>query len=75
MSKFYYLGTDERTIEDKSFLKVSVVELEKKQIFNIYKIKDSSNLTKISTFKTFEDITDKITYVIKTGGKISLDIK
>ena len=75
MGKFYYLGTDERTIEGKAFLKVSVIELEKKQVFNIYKIKDSSNVTKLATLKTFDEVTDKITYVIKANGKIGLDIK
>lgn len=75
MNKFYYLGAEERNIEGKAFLKVSVLELERKQVFNIYKIKDTNFFNKISVYKVFDDITEKITYVIKSNGKIGLDIK
>lgn len=76
--KFYFIDCVETDIDNKKYLCICVLQSKSnskyKNLFYIYKIKDSSNLTKYSTLKLFDDITERITYAIKSKGKIGLDI-
>ena len=72
---FYFLGCEKREIDGKDFLCVHVLELSKKQVFRIFKPYKKDDFDTLALYDLFTNITDNIGFIIKTGGKISLDIK
>ena len=75
MSKFLLMDIEEQTIQEKKFLCIFLYETRTHNIFRIYKLYDSKLFDNLKNFKNFQDITERITYVIKRDGKVSLDIK
>ena len=72
---FLFVDYDTKNIEGKDFIIIYLLEYNKRQIFRIYKIKDTEIMKKIDNLKFATDVTDLIDYVIKRDGKISLNIK
>lgn len=75
MEKFYYLSTTEKEIEGKNFIVIYVLAFKAKCVFRIYKLKDTNSMNLTKDLKIFDDISSRITYAIKSGGKVTLDIK
>lgn len=74
MSKFVYLDTEERSIEDKKYYCIFILEMQSHNIFKIFKIVNEPISTKLKNLKIFQDVSSQISYVIKRDGRISLDI-
>ena len=74
MPKFIYLSNEGKVIDGKNYVRVSVLENTTRQVFDIYKLSNSNILEFLRNLKTYEDITQKIGFVIKRDKKISLDI-
>lgn len=78
---FIYLDYEQKTIGDKDFIVIYVLEFYKKQVFKIYKkhnddlINKLELLDKLDKFVGYQNINDNICFDIKRDGKISLDIK
>lgn len=78
MSKtFIYLDTEEKKINDNTFFCIYLLEFSKKVVFKVYKIKNQNTKdleNKLSSIKPFENVSNKIDYVIKSDGKVAIDI-
>lgn len=76
MTSFYYLGHSVfKTDDGKELIKIQVLELSSFHIYNIYKTCTKELSSKLSVRKLFDNITDKVKFVIKRNGDISLDIE
>lgn len=73
--QFLFIDYETRNIEGRDFVVIYLLEINKKQVFKIYKIQNGQLIGKIDNFKKFQDITNLIDFVIKRDNKISLDIK
>lgn len=73
--QFLFIDYETRNIEGRDFVVIYLLEINKKQVFKIYKIQNGQLIGKIDNFKRFQDITNLIDFVIKRDNKISLDIK
>lgn len=72
---FNFLGYDVQKINNNQFFCIYVLNLSKKLIFKIYKKYAEEDMYLLDNISCFEDISDRISFVIKRDGKISLDIK
>lgn len=76
MNNYYYLGNEQFvTKDDKTLIKVYVLDMKNKIVHIIYKTFTKEFIEKINSFKIFDNITNLIGFVIKRNGTISLDIK
>ena len=73
---FHYLGFDVQEIQNKKFICIYVLDIEKKVIFKLFKVfNDVLKEYLEDNFETFDDITRYLNFVIKRNGKVALDIK
>lgn len=75
MSNIYYLNHYEKEIEGKKFFCFRILDLKNTQIFTFYHISDDKSKNFVANVKTFQDISDRLTLVIKRNNKISFDLK
>ena len=75
MNDIFYLGHYIKNIEGKEYFCIRVLDLKHFQIFTFYHTTDEKSKNIINSFKKFDNITDKLTYVIKRNNKISFDLK
>lgn len=73
---FHYLGFDVQEIQNKKFICIYVLDIEKKVIFKLFKVYNEVLIEYLgNNFETFDDITTHLSFVIKRNGKVTLDIK
>lgn len=74
-TQFIFLKADKTLIQNKNFIKISILEFKTLSIFHIYKPYSEEYFEKLlDTFTVFNDVSHCIDYVIKKDGRISLDI-
>lgn len=71
---FYFLECTEEKIKNQRFICIWFLDFDKHTIFRIFKKYTDDDYEKYSDFAQFEDITNRITFVIKRDGKLALDI-
>lgn len=74
-TQFLFLDYEKRNIKGKDFFVINILEFYRKQVFKVYKISDDNLIAKLNTLEIFDNINDKVDFVIKSDGKIALDIK
>lgn len=74
MNKFLYLDTELCNIQEKQYLRIYLLELEKKIVFKIYKPYTKDLAEKIKDLKQFTNLSQNVFFAIKRDGKLSLDI-
>lgn len=72
--QYFYLDYSIETINNQKYLRVYVLEFNRKCIFRIYKKYSLELEEKLGSLNTFDIIDSYISYVIKRDGKIALDI-
>lgn len=72
---FYFIGNNERTIDNNKLIAIYVLNFDKKIVHTIYKKYSDELCLKLAEFQYFTDITQYISFNIKRDGKIALDIK
>ena len=75
MNDIYYLSAKIRNIEGKDFYCFKILDLANEQIFTFYHNVDEKSKSLATGFKRFDNISDKLKFVIKRNNKISFDIK
>lgn len=73
--EFFFLGFSEETIQKQNFLCIYILDLNKHTVFRIFKKFTDDIFDKLNKFDLFDDISERVCFVIKREGKISLDIK
>lgn len=75
MNNIYYLNHYQKDIEGKYYYCFRVLDLKNTQIFTFYHLVDDKSKNIVANVKLFQDISDKLTLVIKRNNKISFDLK
>lgn len=73
--ELFFVKADKRNIEDKEYYKITILDRKNCQLFNFYKLVDAKSTNFVTSVKLFEEISQKLTFVIKRNNKISFDIK
>lgn len=72
---YYFLDYQEQEIDKNKFLVIFVYSSKAHCVSKIYKKYNEKLEEQLGDFELFEEITDKITFAIKSSGKVGLDIK
>lgn len=72
---YYYLDCDIQEIDKNKFLVIFVYSSKAHCVSKIYKRYSEELTDKLNDYELFEEITDKITFAVKSSGKVGLDIK
>lgn len=75
MENIFYLTNTKREINGKMYYRITILDMKNLQIFSFYHIADNQTTSFLANRKTFENISNFLTFVIKRNGKISFDIK
>lgn len=75
MTDIYFIYADKRTIEGREFYRITVLDKNNLQIFSFYRAVDSKSTSFVNSCKLFDEISTKLTFIIKRNNKISFDIK
>ena len=73
--ELFFIKADKRSIEDKDYYRITILDKKNCQLFNFYKLVDTKSTSFVNSVKLFEEISQKLTFVIKRNNKISFDIK
>lgn len=72
---YYYLDIQTQEIDKNKFLVIYVYSSKAHCVSKIYKRYSEELEDKLADYELFEEITDQITFAIKSSGKVGLDIK
>lgn len=75
MNNIFYLNHYQKAIEGKEYFCFRVLDLKNTQIFTFYHLVDDKAKNFVANIKTFQDVSDRLTLVIKRNNKISFDLK
>lgn len=73
--ELFFIKSDKRTIENKDYYKITILDLKNCQLFSFYRLVDSKSTSFVSNVKLFQEVSNQLTFVIKRNNKISFDIK
>ena len=73
--ELFYIKADKRSFDGKDYYKITILDRVNCQLFNFYRLVDAKSTNFVTSLKIFEDISQKLTFVIKRNNKISFDIK
>lgn len=73
-NKFLYLDTEIANIQEKRFLRIYILELNRKIVFKVYKLYTPELAEKLKNLNILTDCTKQTNFVIKRDGKLSIDI-
>lgn len=74
-NSYYFLDVQKQDIDKNQFLVIFVYSSKAHCVSKIYKKFSTDLESKLENFDTFDEITDYITFAIKSSGKVGLDIK
>lgn len=75
MEQFYFISAEKRSIEDKHYYCIYILDFINKQVFSFYHIADNKAKNFVEMHKQFDNISSALTFVVKRNNKISFDIK
>lgn len=75
MENIFYLNSQKRNIEGKEYYKINLLDLNNTQLFAFYHIADTKANNFVNIHKTFDNVSNALTFAIKRNNKISFDIK
>lgn len=75
MDEIYFLSSDLRTIEDKKYYRITILDVKNEQVFTFYRIADTKAKNFCEMHKRFDNISNALIFVIKRNNRISFDIK
>ena len=74
-NNYYFLDYQKQEIDKNNFLVIFIYSSNAHCVSKIYKMYDKTIEDKLNNLKQFQIVTDKITFAIKSSGKVGLDIK
>lgn len=73
-SCFFFIGFDSKTIENKQYLKIDILDRKSNTTFSIYKTYTDDLYDYLTSIQDFENVDSKI-YVVYKNGRLKFDFR